>query len=125
MGLSIARGDACGLTSVQYPRVLITGYFQDSLVISRQALEAYLGEDAIMSVLRHLATEEDQGQGCQKVLHLDDIVCEHGMLDPLKARDMKVVKYVSSPVAQPFLLLKSQWWVGCDRAFEKSNRMYH
>ncbi|KAF9052908.1 cysteine proteinase [Panaeolus papilionaceus] len=66
---------------------------EDSLVISRQALEAYLGEDAIMSVLRHLATEEDQGQGCQKVLHLDDIVCEHGMLDPLKARDMKVVKY--------------------------------
>ncbi|PPQ63065.1 hypothetical protein CVT24_005920 [Panaeolus cyanescens] len=66
---------------------------EDSLVVSRQALEAYLGEHAILTSLRPLASETDQTAQDEKiVLGIDDIVCEHGSLDPLKARDMKLVK---------------------------------
>ncbi|CAA7271556.1 unnamed protein product [Cyclocybe aegerita] len=72
---------------------------KDCIVASRQALEAWLSNACIEATLRHSgvtspADAPSQGsseESTSVTISLDDITCEHGMLDPLKAKDMKCI----------------------------------
>ncbi|KAH8107139.1 cysteine proteinase [Cristinia sonorae] len=76
---------------------------QDSSVVSRQALEAWLGRhlakppkpsEGSKGKQKNLLTLSEDGEGC--TISNEDITCEHGSLDPGKASDMKQIRKSAS-----------------------------
>ncbi|KAJ3510286.1 hypothetical protein NLJ89_g4765 [Agrocybe chaxingu] len=71
----------------------------DCIVASQQALEAWLSHACIEAALQHSglsfpadALPQGSSEDLSSVaISLTDITCEHGMLDPLKAKDMKCI----------------------------------
>ncbi|KAF4614469.1 hypothetical protein D9613_002689 [Agrocybe pediades] len=71
---------------------------QESVVVSRQALESWLSQKGIEAGLREITPDQTiQAPSPDSpadmppplIISTSDIVCEHGRLDPLKSRDMK------------------------------------
>ncbi|KDR73501.1 hypothetical protein GALMADRAFT_72029 [Galerina marginata CBS 339.88] len=61
---------------------------EDSFVVSRQALDAWLSEHCIQAVLP--PNDKEPSESSHPIsIPLSDIVCEHGSLDPLKSRETK------------------------------------
>jgi len=76
---------------------------EPTIIASRQALESWLDDKAIEGFLltsTDQLPESEADTGTQAVvepltLSLSDIVCDHGLLDPEKAQDMKQIDKVS------------------------------
>lgn len=66
---------------------------QDSVIISRQALERWLSKPLAKLKTKSKATEE--AETTAEILPASDILCDHDALDPQKASNMKRVPAVS------------------------------
>ncbi|KAF5380840.1 hypothetical protein D9615_004069 [Tricholomella constricta] len=71
-----------------YRRWNIDSANADSLLVSRQALLAWLSQhqDKYASTI---ATAESEEKSARKRIHLGDIICTHAAVDPNKAKDIK------------------------------------
>ena len=86
---------ACNTTRSKYnylltPRRPIYGV-QDSIIVSQQALEAWLSTHCIATALP--APETDTTTSRSVDISISDILCEHNNLDP-KAQKMKRINLV-------------------------------
>ncbi|THU87228.1 cysteine proteinase [Dendrothele bispora CBS 962.96] len=66
----------------------------DSVVVSRQALENWLSRQSIQSVLSTADGSADENLGIPAVrtaISINDVLCEHGKLDHRKSAQMKVI----------------------------------
>lgn len=77
---------------------------QDSIIVSQQALEAWLSTYCIATALPASETDtttyNDTGQGHNSRsvdISISDILCEHNNLDPTKAQKMKRINLVCIP----------------------------
>lgn len=66
---------------------------QDSLIISRQALERWLSKPLAKPKTKLKGAEESET--APEILPTSDILCQHDALDPQRANNMKRVSAVS------------------------------
>lgn len=81
---------------------------QDSIIVSQQALEAWLSTHCIAAALpvseTDTTTSSDTGQGHNSRsvdISISDILCEHNNLDPTKVQKMKRINLVCIPRLSP------------------------
>lgn len=73
---------------------------QDSIIVSQQALEAWLSTHCITTALPSsetgMTTDNDTGPSNSRSVDItiSDILCEHNYLDPTKAQKMKRISLV-------------------------------
>ncbi|KAF5330471.1 hypothetical protein D9619_005916 [Psilocybe cf. subviscida] len=96
-----------------------TNLREDSVIVSRQALESCLSDESIQADLLRNQTVGGPERGPLEI-STSDVVCEHGHLDPTKWKDMKViprdaVRYTETAIGCTFrpLLDQSSVCVGC------------
>jgi hypothetical protein len=76
-------------------------FWQDFVIVSQQALEAWTSRHLVKSSQDKLsitAAGASQGFPTPQTTVMSDILCEHNRLDPMKATNMKRISQVGLPL---------------------------